>query len=118
MRLENTTRGTTLASEIEHARTARARMKGLLGREGLAEGGGMVIEPCTSIHMFFMKFPLDVLFVDSRGLVLRAIERLRPWGLTRFYPRASYAAELPAGTIARTGTREGDTVLLTGAPLA
>ena len=112
MRLQNTTRGTTLATAIEHARTPLARMKGLLGRDGLAEGGGLVIEPCTSIHMFFMRFPLDVLFVDDRGEVLRAIPRLQPWRLTRLYPQARYAAELPAGTIARTGTQEGDTVLL------
>jgi uncharacterized membrane protein (UPF0127 family) len=116
MRLENMTRGTTLASAIELARSPRARMKGLLGRDGLEEGGGLVLEPCTSIHMFFMRFPIDVLFVDARGEVLRAIEHLAPWRLTRVYPRARFAAELPAGTIARTGTREGDKVQLTFAP--
>ena len=118
MRLHNTTRDATLASAVEHARSPGARMKGLLGRDGLAEGAGMVIEPCTSIHMFFMRFPLDVLFVDGQGKVLRAIENLRPWRLTRLYPQARFVAELPAGTIARTGTREGDTVLLSDAPLA
>ncbi|MBS2021253.1 MAG: DUF192 domain-containing protein [Deltaproteobacteria bacterium] len=111
-RLVNVTRGQTIAASIELAITPRQRMKGLLGRKGLDAGSGLVIDPCTSIHMFFMKFPIDVLFVDSGGTVVRAIEHLKPWRLTRFYPSARWCAELPIGALAQSGTREGDAVKL------
>ncbi len=112
MRLVNVTRGAVLATHTELAERARARMKGLLGRDGLPEGAALVIKPCTSIHTFFMRFPIDVLFLDQSGLVLRAIEHMRPWRLSRIYPRAACVAELPAGALGKSGTREGDRVLL------
>jgi len=88
--------------------TWRARLRGLLGRSGLAAGSALVIEPCTSIHTFFMKFEIDAVFLDRRGRVVRALPGLRPWRATRFHLRAEQVVELPAGTLERTGTREGD----------
>ena len=111
-RLVNETRGAVLAERAEVALAARARMKGLLGRDSLAEGAALVIKPCTSIHTFFMRFPIDVIFLDDAGKVLRAIRAMPPWRLTRIYPRAACVAELPAGTLLRSGTTEGDRVLL------
>ena len=110
MRLVNATRGTVLAERAGLARRALERLRGLLGRSSLPEGEGLVIEPCTSIHTFFMRFPIDVLFLDAQGRVLRAIAALGPWRATRIYPRAARVAELPAGTLLRTGTAEGDLV--------
>ena len=55
-----------------------------------------------------MKFPIDAVFLDRRGRVVRALSDLKPWRATRFHLRAVEAVELPAGTLARTGTREGD----------
>lgn len=112
MKLVNETRGATLAEKAQLAVRALDRMKGLLGRAELAAGQALVIKPCTSIHTFFMRFPIDVLFLDEAGAVLRAIHDLRPWRLTRIYPRASCVAELPAGVLRRTGTGEGDLVRL------
>ena len=112
MKLLNVSRGVALADHVEVAERPFARIKGLLGRGALPEGSAMIIRPCTSIHTLFMRFPIDVLLIDPEGLVLRAIERLRPWRLTRIYPRAACVAELWAGAIARTSTREGDTVRL------
>ena len=111
-RLWNETRNAVLAERAEVALSARARMKGLLGRDGLPEGEALVIKPCTSIHTCFMRFPIDVIFLDDGGKVLRAISAMPPWRLTRLYPRAACVAELPAGTLARTRTAEGDRVLL------
>jgi uncharacterized membrane protein (UPF0127 family) len=87
-------------------------MKGLLGSAELPSGQALVIRPCTSIHTFFMRFPIDVLFLDEAGSVLRAIREMRPWRLTRIYPRACCVAELPAGVLQHTGTDEGDLVRL------
>ena len=111
-RLLNCRNGSVLASHVERARTVRARLKGLLGREGLPEGRALLISPCTSIHTFFMRFAIDALFLDRSGRVIRAIPGLRPWRATRVYPAAALVVELQAGTLSRSGTREGDRVAL------
>ena len=88
--------------------TVRTRLRGLLGRDSLPDGAALVIEPCTSIHTFFMRFSIDAAFLDRAGRVVRAISNLRPWRATRIYPKAAMVVELPAGTLRRTDTREGD----------
>src|SRR5207237_1433735 len=82
--------------------------RGLLGRSGLPQGEALLIEPCASIHTLFMRFPIDAVFLSRELLVVRAISALRPWRATRFHRGAAMAVELPEGTLARTGTREGD----------
>ena len=106
MRLVNRRNGAVLAENVERAVAWRDRLRGLLGRKSLE--GALVIEPCTSIHTFFMKFAIDAAFLRRDGTVVRAIGNLRPWRATRVYPSAALVVELPAGTLASTGTREGD----------
>ena len=107
-RLFNRTRGAVLALRVKRAERVLDRMRGLLGRASLEEGEALAIAPCASIHTFFMKFPIDAVFLDRRGRVVRALSDLQPWRATRFHLRGYQAVELPAGTLARTGTREGD----------
>lgn len=107
----NESRTAVLADRVERATAAGDRLRGLLGRSGLTTGEGLWITPCSSVHTLFMTFPIDVLFLDRRGTeVVAQIERMVPWRVTRVYLRAGSALELPAGTIARTGTRPGDRV--------
>ena len=108
MRLVHQRSGAVLAERVERAATLPSRLAGLLGRDALAEGEALLLEPCTSIHTFFMRFTIDVTFLGRDGRVLRAIPCLRPWRATRLYPSAALAVELPSGTLDRTGTREGD----------
>jgi uncharacterized membrane protein (UPF0127 family) len=108
MRLVNRTRGAILADRVERAEGVLDRMRGLLGRTALGDGEALAIAPCSSIHTFFMKFEIDAVFLDRGGRVVRALAGLRPWRATRFHPRAEQVVELPAGTLERTGTREGD----------
>ena len=108
MSIRNTTRGTTLASAERWAVSVNERTRGLLDRENFEDGEALVITPCNSVHMFGMRFPLDVVFVDKAGRVLRTIEGLQPRQMTRIYLRARHTIELPVGVIARTGTRPGD----------
>jgi len=119
VRLVNRRSGAVLAERVERATRVWERMRGLLGRRGLAEGDALAIEPCTSIHTFFMRFPIDAAFLSRDFRVIRAISRLKPWRATRFhplrpvratriYPSAAQVVELPAGTLARSDTREGD----------
>jgi uncharacterized protein len=107
-RLVNRTRGAVLAERVQRAERLGERLRGLLGRGALGDGEALAIAPCASIHTFFMRFPIDAVFLDQRGRVLRAIARLRPWRATRPHLRARQVVELPAGTLSRTGTREGD----------
>ena len=87
------------------------RLVGLLGRSGLDEGDGLWLEPCDSVHMLGMRFPIDVAFLDREGRVLRTAESLRPWRATWPVRGARCALELPAGTLRRTGTQAGDQLL-------
>ena len=88
MRVINRTRGTLLADRAGEATGMWDRMKGLLGRDGLPVGEGLLITPCNSIHMFFMRFPIDALFLDAQGTVVKLFAALPPWRATRIYPRA------------------------------
>ena len=85
-----------------------SRLKGLLGSTGLADGEGLWLEPCSSIHMFFMRFPIDVVFVDRYAVVVRLVENVAPWRMAAGGRRARAALELPTGAIARSDTRVGD----------
>lgn len=106
--VHNATRSTLLGDRVEVAESWFSRLKGLLGRDGLAEGGGLHIVPCNSIHMFFMRFAIDVAFLDHEGKVVRAVHAIKPWRATRVYLDAHSALELPAGTLARSQTQDGD----------
>jgi uncharacterized membrane protein (UPF0127 family) len=104
-RVSNITRGSVLAERAERAETFWGRLKGLLGRSRLCGGEGLHITPCRSIHTFFMRFPIDVLFLDERQTVLRVSRALAPWR-TLVCTRATSALELPAG--AASGTQPSD----------
>jgi uncharacterized membrane protein (UPF0127 family) len=108
--VENTTRGTVLATDCRRADSFLARGIGLLGRAGLAEGEGLLIARTSSITMVFMRFAIDAVFLDRGGRVVRAAERLRPWTPVVFARGGRDVLELPAGTIARTGTQAGDVI--------
>ncbi len=71
----------------------------------------MIINPCSSIHMFFMRFPIDVLYMDAEHNVVRAQSHIRPWRVGPLHTkRATYVIELPAGTIDRSRTQVGDRI--------
>ena len=82
-------------------------MLGLLGRSRFEPGDGLVLEPCDTIHTWFMRFPIDVLFVDREGLVVRAVETLAPFRFASGPPGARMTIELPAGTLRRAGVDRG-----------
>jgi uncharacterized membrane protein (UPF0127 family) len=97
---------------VQRADSFRSRLVGLLGRERLGDDEGLWIEPCDSVHTFFMRFPIDVAFVDGEGVVVKRVDRLRPWRATRLHSRARACVELAAGTLARAGVQEGGRLAL------
>ena len=71
-----------------------------MGRQDIAPGHGLWIEPCNSIHMFFMRFAIDVLFLDREGKVKRVLLTLKPWRVSPIVFGSRTVVELPAGTLA------------------
>ncbi|KPK98541.1 MAG: hypothetical protein AMJ95_03955 [Omnitrophica WOR_2 bacterium SM23_72] len=94
------------------AATLFKRAKGLLGTKDFRSGEALVITSCNSIHTFFMRFPIDVLFVDKACKVIKAIHYLRPFRITPLYFKADFTLELPVGTIESSSTTEGDILSL------
>lgn len=87
-----------------------SRLKGLLGRDAIGPQEAMVITQCRSIHMFFMKFSIDVIFVDRKRRVVGLVKRIKPFLMSPYFWRATAAIELPEGMIDGTQTHVGDEV--------
>ena len=107
MRIVNSTKDSVLGDRIELAGRSKDRTKGLLGRSGLDEGEGLWIKPCEAIHMFFMKFAIDAVFIDKRHRVTKVVSNLKPWRLAGSLGAHS-VIELPAGAAERSRTEKGD----------
>jgi len=104
-----------VAQSVDTATSMWQRFMGLMGRGELPAGHGLFIHPCSSIHMFFMRFAIDAAFVDRDLRVVRVYHSLRPWRITRVVRRAKGVFELPAGTLAGAGVQTGDTLELVAA---
>jgi hypothetical protein len=107
-RVLNQTRGSVVAERCRVARSLRDRTVGLLGTSSLPAGEGLWIERSPSIHMFFMRYPIDAVFVDGDDRVVRVVERLRPWRMVAWVRGAQDCLELPAGAAAASETMAGD----------
>ncbi|MDD5692812.1 MAG: DUF192 domain-containing protein [Candidatus Omnitrophica bacterium] len=114
MRLINHTKGVVLAEDIFVARSFFSKIKGLIGRKLLLPGQGIILEPCNSIHTFFMRFPIDVLFVNRKYRVIKAIPDFYPNKISLIYWRSARVIELPAGTIKSTDTQLQDYLEISG----
>jgi uncharacterized membrane protein (UPF0127 family) len=104
----NRTRNTLLGSQVELASSWWRRLRGYIGRPEPRPGEGILLLPCDGIHTYLMSYDLDVLFLDERGKVLKAIRSLSPWKRSKRVPGARYVLEVPSGTIETSGTAEGD----------
>jgi uncharacterized protein len=115
IQIVNQTRDRVLAEQAELARSFWARGRGLMGRTSLPESYALIIYPESSIHTFFMRIPIDVLFVDRNNRVVKLREAMppsRPFaGVAPWHGR--YVIEMPAGVIRATGTAVGDQLVLT-----
>jgi uncharacterized protein len=110
--LRNSTRGVALADHSQIARSVWSRFWGLMGRRALQPGQGLILEPGNSIHMFFMRFPIDAIFVDRDWKVLHVAHGIKPWRVSRIVRKAKRVIEVPAGVCRQTGTVPGDVLSL------
>lgn len=100
-----------LGSRIGLADTWLARLRGMLGRPAPRAGEGLLLTPCRSVHMYGMRFPLDVAFLDDHGTIIAIYAPLLPGSRTRWHRHAAHALELPAGALAQCGALLGDVLL-------
>ena len=103
----NLTRGSVVCERGFAADQPIARMCGLMGRRLLPAGDGLLLTPAPSIHTGFMRFPIDVIFLDRELHVLKLVEELRPWRAAAARGARS-ALELAPGEVARRGVEVGD----------
>jgi uncharacterized protein len=105
--VRNETRHTVLARSADVADTSAKRRTGLLKHERLEPGEGLWIVPCESVHTFFMKFPIDLVYLDKRKKVRKVRNAVQPWRMSACLAAHS-VLELPAGTVEQSGTIVGD----------
>ena len=111
MLLINARTSMAVASVVELAVTRTDRRRGLLGRDALDLSAGMMLAPCVAVHTAFMRFPIDVVFVDREGVVRKIVRDLKPWRIAAS-PRAYAAVELAAGV--ERDVMPGDRLFLAG----
>ena len=109
----NATKGTVLCPRVELAATFWRRLVGFMLRR-VPDGTGLLFPQCNSIHTFLLLDPLDVLFLSESGVVVEAVEGLKPWRLVPPVRGATHTLEMAAGAIRRSGTERGDKVMFVG----
>ena len=113
MILEHATTGRVLLTGVAGAFSLRKRMCGLMGRVGLAPGEGMFFPDCRAIHTFFMRMPIDVIFLDAEWRVAGLAEKLKPWRmLVCGDPGGRHTLETAAGSLSRWALAIGDALRL------
>jgi uncharacterized protein len=116
LRVINTRHNRELGNRIRLADSWLARLRGMVARPAPKPGEGLLLTPCSSVHMYGMRFPLDVAFLDKRGVVVAMYPTLLPGARTRWHRNATHALELPGGTLKESDTAVGD--LLVWSPWA
>jgi uncharacterized membrane protein (UPF0127 family) len=110
VRVENVTRGTTVAERVRVASSMLDRVVGLLRTPEVKPGEGLWIESSPSIHMFFMPYAIDAVFVDRAGRVTKVVSNLKPWRIVWWARGARDCLELRAGAATDSGTQPGDSL--------
>ena len=106
----NISKNTTIARRGSVADSFLTRMVGLLNKKSLQPDEALIITQCQSIHMFFMRFPIDVIFVDKQGRVVGLVERIKPFRLSPIFFKSIYAIEVSEGAIVQTKTEIDDKI--------
>lgn len=110
------TRETILAEDLNIADTFLTSLVGLMGKRQLVSGSGLWIVPCQSVHTFWMRFPIDVIFMDKANRVVHFVENLKPFRVSKHVPKARSVIELPVSSIRTSATRVGDQINISEAP--
>jgi uncharacterized membrane protein (UPF0127 family) len=108
----NVTRNKALADSLLVADTFLSSLLGLMGRRHLPVGEGLWINPCQSVHSMWMRFPIDVIFLNNQRAIIHMVENMKPFRISKHVSEARSVIELPADTITITETQVGDQVVI------
>ena len=97
----------TILPQVRKTQSLFERMKGLLGCKKISEGEGLLIDPCNSVHTFFMKMDIDVVFLNREDIIVKIKSNLKPRRMAMSW-KAATVLELGAGQVARSGLKLGD----------
>lgn len=109
MKCFNQTTDKLIAGDLKLVDGFFGRLVGLLATSSLKEGQGIVLKPCTQIHTFFMRFAIDIIFVDKDFTVLHVIENMKPWRLSPLLLKSLYTVEVAAGAL-KGSVKVGDKI--------
>jgi uncharacterized protein len=101
-----------LSDNIKYADTFFLKLKGLLGRQSIAKNECLIIPKAMQIHTFFMKFPIDIIFLDKNKKVIFLYHNFPSYKLTKIFFRAKYVLELHAGIIQEKDVQINDEIVL------
>lgn len=113
MEIINMKTGEVIATNVKSASSFTQRLFGLMFKKNMDGMGGLLLEPCQSVHNCFVRFPIDVIFLSSKNEVVKILHSFKPWRFSLYYYRARRALELPAGTVGRS-LEKGDFVEVRG----
>ena len=111
-RIIDETRGTVVAQDVRLADGIWSRFWGLMGRKALPNDAGLLLKPSSSIHTAFMRFPIDIVFLDRSLQVVKVVPEMKPFRVSVAFGGAHSALELNAGAAAKAGVEKGDQLAL------
>ena len=104
--------GSTLTDRVVEASSFTERLVGLLGRPSIGDKEALLLNPCKSVHTFFMRFPIDIIFLDAEGAIVKLFPHVKPNRITGIIFSASQALECAAGTIYKWKLRKGEVLTI------
>ena len=110
LRAVNHTRDKLIAGSVKQCTSFIDRFFGLMFTRSLAQDSGLALIPCNSIHMFWMNYPIDAIFLDKDGIVVGLVKGIKPWHVSKMFRQAITCIEVNVGTIEATETQIGDLI--------
>lgn len=112
MKVYKTLNNEIIADNVKVAQNFFSRTVGLIPKKTFNKGEGLIIKPCSSIHTFFMKFAIDVLFVNKKNEVVALYENVKPWKILPIHFNSYYVIELDSGAISSKNISKGDLITI------
>ncbi len=110
MKVYNSTQNNIISEQAKMADNFFLRSIGLILEKHFSEGKGLIIKPCCSIHTFFMKFNIDILFINKNNEIIALYENVKPWRILPIHATSSYVIELPSKTISDKNICKNDLI--------
>lgn len=112
MKIYNSSKNNLIADDVKLANSFLLRTLGLIPKDSISLNEGLIIKPCCSIHTFFMKFNIDVLFVNQQNQIIALYEKVKPYRVLPIHPTSFYVIELASGIISAQNIKKGDLLIL------